>query len=218
MADSKKEPDGDKAAPKAKAKPNLLENKAIVLGVIVIVQAVVAIGLTQFVIVPRLNVSHADPGLEAAVAGGGDAHGKTEGKHGGEKKAEKKAEGKHGGEKKGGGGHGEGGAAAELPEGMGALVDLQEIVVTLAGDSARPRYLRIGVNLEVADASTVALIEARRPQLRDAVIMALSDKTPAMLSTPDGKKRLRDEIFRRTAEMLPEESLLNVYFSDLVVQ
>ncbi len=209
MADNKKEPEGDKAPPKAKGKPNLLENKAIVLGVIVVVQAVVAIGLTQFVIVPRLNVSRADPGLEAAAAGG--EKGAAEGKHGGEKKAEKKHEKKS--EKKG-----EGEGAIELPEGMGALVDLQEIVVTLAGDSGRPRYLRLGVNLEVADAETASLVEARRPQLRDAVIMALSDKTPAMLSTPEGKKRLRDEIFRRTAEMLPEESLMNVYFSDLVVQ
>jgi flagellar protein FliL len=209
MADNKKEAEGDKAAPKAKGKPNLLENKAVVLGVIVIVQAVVAIGLTQFVIVPRLNVSHADPGLEAGAPGGEKAPAKAEGKHGGEKKAEKKSEKK--GEKKGEG-------EVELPEGMGALVDLQEIVVTLAGDSGRPRYLRLGVNLEVADAETASLIEARRPQLRDAVIMALSDKTPAMLSTPEGKKRLRDEIFRRTAEMLPEESLMNVYFSDLVVQ
>lgn len=212
MADKQKEADGEKAAPKAKGKPNLLENKAIVLGVIVIVQAVVAIGLTQFVIVPKLNVGRADPGLEAAVAGGEKAAAKAEGGHG-EKKAEKKAE-KKGEKKEKKGGEG----AVELPEGMGALVDLQEIVVTLAGDSARPRYLRIGVNLEVADEETASLIEARRPQLRDAVIMALSDKTPAMLSTPDGKKRLRDEIFRRTSEMLPAESLLNVYFSDLVVQ
>lgn len=206
MADNKKEPEGDKAPPKAKGKPNLLENKAIVLGVIVVVQAVVAIGLTQFVIVPRLNVSRADPGLEAAAAGG-----EKKGEKKAEKKSEKKSEKK--GEKKG-----EGEGAVELPEGMGALVDLQEIVVTLAGDSGRPRYLRLGVNLEVADAETASLVEARRPQLRDAVIMALSDKTPAMLSTPEGKKRLRDEIFRRTAEMLPEESLMNVYFSDLVVQ
>ena len=48
--------------------------------------------------------------------------------------------------------------------------------------------------------------------------MTLSDKTSAMLSTPDGKKRLRDEIFRRASEQLPEGALLNVYFSDLVVQ
>ena len=88
----------------------------------------------------------------------------------------------------------------------------------LEADPARPRYLRIAVNLEMADPEFVPLVVGRRPQLRDAVIMTLSDKTPAMLSTPDGKKRLREEIFRRASEQLPEGALLNVYFSDLVVQ
>ncbi len=214
MAENKKDAEQDKAAPKAKGKPNLLENKALVLGIIVIVQAVVAIGLTQFVIVPRLGVGAAAAGGEAVA----DAHGEkpaAEGKHGEEAKGEKKEKKEKKSEKKGG--HGGGGEAGAEGEG-GNLADLQEIIVTLAGDSARPRYLRIAVNLEMADPEFVPLVVGRRPQLRDAVIMTLSDKTPAMLSTPDGKKRLREEIFRRASEQLPEGALLNVYFSDLVVQ
>lgn len=201
MADKQKDGDQEKAAPKAKAKPNLLENKAIVLGVIVIAQAAVAIGLTQFVIMPKLGVGTADAGAHAVA----EAHGEKapgEAKH---DKKEKKDDKK-------GGAHGAGGG------GTTSLADLQEIVVTLAGDSARPRYLRLGISLEMSDAAYVAEVEARRPQLRDAVIMALSDKTAAMLGTPDGKKRLREEIHRRAAEKLPEGALLNVYFSDLVVQ
>lgn len=214
MADNKKDAEAEKAAPKAKVKLNLLENKAVVLGAIVVAQAVVAIGLTQFVIVPRLGVGAADAGTPAGAL---DAHGakaKSEGKAGGEPKSEKKAahgakKAAHGGGAEAGGGEGTAG---------GSLADLQEIIVTLAGDSARPRYLRIGVNLELSDPSIVAEVDARRPEMRDAVIMTLSDKTAAMLATPDGKKRLRDEIFRKVAEKLPEGSLLNVYFSDLVVQ
>lgn len=210
MADKKTDADQDKAAPKAKAKPNLFENKAIVLGVIVVAQAVVAIGLTQFVIVPRLQGGH---GEEAAVAGaehgGGIPAEKVEGKHaGGEKKAEKKEKKEKKAEKKGEGGE----------EGGGTLVDLQEIVVTLAGDSARPRYLRLGINIETADEEIKMMLEEKRPQLRDAVIMALSDKTAAMLSTPEGKKRLREEIYGRACELSPEGGVLNVFFTDLVVQ
>lgn len=205
MADKKTEADQDKPAPKAKAKANLFENKAIVLGVIVVAQAVVAIGLTQFVIVPRLQ-GGGEPAV-AAAEGGAIPAGKVEGKHGEEKKAEKKPK-KH--EKKAEGGEGEGGG--------GTLVDLQEIVVTLAGDSARPRYLRLGVNIETADEETKVLLEEKRPQLRDAVIMALSDKTAAMLSTPEGKKRLREEIHGRATELAPEGGVLHVFFTDLVVQ
>lgn len=217
MADNKKDAEPEKAAPKVKGKPNLLENKAVVLGAIVVAQAVVAIGLTQFVIVPRLGVGAADAGAPAGEMDAEGAKAKPEGKSG---SADKKAV--HGAKPAAHGAktaaHGGGAAAAGAEGGGGSLADLQEIIVTLAGDSARPRYLRIGVNLELSDPSIVAEVDARRPEMRDAVIMTLSDKTAAMLATPEGKKRLRDEIFRRVAEKLPEGALLNVYFSDLVVQ
>ncbi len=160
-----------------KSKLAIFENKAILLGVIVIVQAVVAIGLTQFVIVPKLGVQGADmaetPELEEE--------------------------------------------AAAMPD-MGVLLGLEEIIVTLAGDAKRPRYLRISVNIELKDQLTADVVATRLPQLRDIVIMVLSEKTAAELSQPEGKKGLRDEIFRRINEKMPEGILMNVYFSDLVVQ
>ncbi|MDX2474350.1 MAG: flagellar basal body-associated FliL family protein [Candidatus Krumholzibacteria bacterium] len=162
---------------KAKSKLAIFENKAILLGVIVIVQAVVAIGLTQFVIVPRLGVQSADMGAAQP--------------------AEE--------------------SEAEMPE-MGVLLGLEEIIVTLAGDAQRPRYLRISVNIELKDQMTADVVATRLPQLRDIVIMVLSEKTAAELSLPEGKKGLRDEIFRRIDEKMPKGILMNIYFSDLVVQ
>ncbi|HPF71018.1 MAG TPA: flagellar basal body-associated FliL family protein, partial [Candidatus Krumholzibacteria bacterium] len=58
----------------------------------------------------------------------------------------------------------------------------------------------------------------RVPQLRDIVLMALGDKTVEELSTAAGKKALRDEIFRDIAARMPEGALMNVYFSDFVLQ
>ena len=48
--------------------------------------------------------------------------------------------------------------------------------------------------------------------------MACSGKSPEDLTTPEGKKGLRDEIFRKIDEKMPEGTLMNIYFSDLVVQ
>jgi flagellar FliL protein len=160
-----------------KSKLAIFENKAILLGVIVIVQAVVAIGLTQFVIVPRLGVQSADM-VDAQPADESEA---------------------------------------EMPE-MGVLLGLEEIIVTLAGDAKRPRYLRISVNIELKDQMTADVVATRLPQLRDIVIMVLSEKTAAELSLPEGKKGLRDEIFRRIDEKMPKGILMTIYFSDLVVQ
>lgn len=175
MAETKKEAAEEKPA---KAKGSLLDNKAVVLGVIVVAQVLVAIGLTQFVIVPKLGVT----GAQMAAEGGQEA------------------------------------AAAEEGHGAGELVDLEEIIVTLKSDPGRPRYLRINVSLEVADKIAAEHASTRRPQLRDVVIMALSDTSVEDLSSPDGKQNLRDEIFRRMQERMPDGVLMNVYFSDLVIQ
>lgn len=173
MADEKTD---DKEAKSVKSKLAFLENKVVMLGLIVVVQAVVAIGLTQFVILPRLGVQN------AGVAE--DQTGEVE---------------------------------VELPE-LGVLVNLQEIIVTLDPDARKPRYLRINVNLEVRDAVVAKIASERVPQLRDLVIMALSAKTVEDMTTPAGKKALRDEIFRDVSARMPEGALMNVYFSDLVVQ
>ncbi len=160
----------------AKAKGGIFENKAIVLGIIVVVQALLAIGLTQFLIVPKLGVQ--DAGMDGSAV-------------------EEPIE--------------------EMPE-MGVLVNLEDIVVTLVSNSKKPRYLRINVNLEVPNAVVAEVVSSRLPQLRDMVIMTVSDMTPEQISTPEGKRGLRDEIFRRIDEKMPAGTLMNVYFSDLVVQ
>ena len=161
---------------KGKGPLAIFENKAVLLGVIVVVQALVAIGLTQFLIVPKLGVQDADMSGQPIDE-----------------------------------------AVAEMPE-MGVLVGLEDIIVSLTSTTKKPRYLRININLEVKDAMVAQVVSSRLPQLRDMVIMACSDKTPEELGTPEGKKGLRDEIYRRIDEKMPEGTLMNVYFSDLVVQ
>ena len=158
------------------AKKGILENKAVLLGVIVIVQALVAIGLTQYVLVPKLTVQQAAVGSESMAQ-----------------------------------------IAADVPE-RGVMVGLNDIIVTLVGDARRPHYLRININLEVKDKSTAESVKVRLPQMRDVVIMTLSEKSIDDLSKPGGKMNLRAEIFRRLDESISGGKLMNVYFSDLVIQ
>jgi flagellar basal body-associated protein FliL len=154
----------------------VMDNRAVVLGVIVVVQTILAIALTHYVIVPRLH-----------AGAGGPTAGSV------------------------------GPVAPQLPV-TGVIVPLKEIIVTLDTDAYKPRYLRISVNLEVVDDDVADTVNERIPELRDVVIMALSTRTVADLADAAGKRRLRDEIFRDVATRLPAGTLLNVYFSDLVVQ
>jgi len=174
MADAKKE--AVEEAPK-KSKLGLFENKAILLGIIVVVQVGLAFGLTQFVIVPKLGVQGAAVTEEEA-------------------QAEKDA---------------------TMPE-MGVLVGLNEIIVTLKSTPHQPRYLRINVDLEVKNQVTADIVTSRIPQLRDIVIMTLSGRTAEDLNSAEGRKEIRDEIFRKIDAHFPDGTLMNIYFSDLVVQ
>ncbi len=157
-------------------KKGFLENKAVLLGLIVIVQALVAIGLTHYVLVPKLTVQ------QAAVSPGNIAD-----------------------------------LTSDVPQ-RGVMVGLEDIIVTLAGDSRRPHYLRININLEVKDKVTAEGVKMRLPQMRDVVIMTLSDKSLEDLSKPGGKMNLRAEIFKRLDDSITGGKLMNVYFSDLVIQ
>ncbi len=154
----------------------MLENKAVLLGIIVVVQALVAIGLTQYVLIPKLTVHQATVSGEPLVE-----------------------------------------LAAEVPQ-RGVMVGLQTIIVTLAGDSHRSRYLRINITLEVKDKITAESVKIRLPQMRDVVIMTLTEISAEDLSRPGGKMNLRAEIFRRLDESIAGGKLMNVYFSDLVIQ
>jgi flagellar FliL protein len=178
MAEEKNE-----AAPAPKTKPKLgalLENKVMLLGVIVIFQALTALAVTKFFIAPKLEAGAA---VAEAAAGGG--HGAAE---------------------------------AAGPEKEGEIVSLEEMIITLQGEGGTPHYARTNVGVEIADPKTAKALEERLPQLRDVVIMTLSSRTAADLLAPEGKEEARQEIMRRLNEKLPPGALLNVYFSDLMIQ
>jgi flagellar basal body-associated protein FliL len=176
MADQKQETEVQDQP--ATEKKSLLENRVVVLGAIVIVQAILAIALTQFVIVPQLSDRN------TALAGAENL------------------------------------AAGDMVPEMGVIVGLEEIIVSLQSreDKGASTYLRINVNLEVDTQKTADLVVTRLPQLRDIVIMTLATKQAVDLSSPAGTQEVRSEIFKRLAEKLPDGSLQNIFFSDLVIQ
>jgi flagellar FliL protein len=171
MAEETKDQEG---AGEAK-KPGLLDNKVIVLGGVVALQLLLAVGLTTMVIMPRLGAGQAASGVENP--------------------------------------------SLDIPEQeMGVLLSLGEIIVTLKGESAKARYLRITVDLELQDQVASDVAAERLPVLRDTVIMTLSDRSAEDLNRPEGMKGLRDELMRRLSERLPGDMLRHLYFSDLVIQ
>jgi flagellar FliL protein len=61
-------------------------------------------------------------------------------------------------------------------------------------------------------------MDARMPVLDDAVITMVSTKSYEDLYTADGKEALRQELMQVIASRVSEYHLMNVYFTEFVVQ
>lgn len=99
----------------------------------------------------------------------------------------------------------------------GVIVSLQEMIVSLNSGS-KARYLRTTVNVEAADASAATIVEERMAEFRDATIMALSHHAVEDLLSFEGKEAVKAEIKDRLKALMDEGLVLNVYYSDFVVQ
>lgn len=99
----------------------------------------------------------------------------------------------------------------------GTIVMLEDITVNLQAEK-RSHYLRLKIGLEVADPLVEAEIGERSAEIRDIVITSASERRVDELITVRGKEQLKQELKNRINARLQNGELLNVYFSDFVVQ
>lgn len=138
-------------------------------------------------------------GAEQAPAEGGQAPAKAEEKGGG---------GEKGGEK---GEKGKEGAGKPKP------VSLAPFVVNLSDPLGR-RYLKLTIMVETTGAPANAELADKEPQVRDQIIMLLSSKTYQELSTMESKMALKADIVRRLNQIMGGSKVLQVYFTEMVIQ
>ena len=100
---------------------------------------------------------------------------------------------------------------------IGEIYAMEPFVVNLA-DPKGKRYLKIKIELELESPEAVAIAEKVSPKLRDMVIMMLTSLTFEDVMTPEGKIRIRDELFERFNQIMRPERIKNIYFTEFVVQ
>jgi flagellar FliL protein len=146
-----------------------------------------------------------DPAEGEAEAGG--EHGEAKkGEHGEAKK------GDHGGAKKGGGGHGEEAA------GGGSFVAIPTMIVNLNSDDGTPRYLRLTVQLELADEADKAAVEAIIPKVIDQFQTYLRELRVRDLRGSGGIYRLQMELLWRVNQAAAPAEVKDVLFQEILIQ
>ena len=97
------------------------------------------------------------------------------------------------------------------------IIPLDTLIVNLSGSNGR-RYLRVKINLDAKDGDVKKLIEAKSIQIKDRLISILSSKTLEDIEGLEARENLRKEVKDAVDVVLKAEGVLQVYFTEFVVQ
>ena len=100
---------------------------------------------------------------------------------------------------------------------LGPLFSLDTFIVNLA-DAGRNRYLRITMDLELAESNDSAKLTERLSQVRDSILMILPSKQFDDIASMEGKIALRDEIITKINGLFAKNVITNIFFTEFVVQ
>lgn len=105
----------------------------------------------------------------------------------------------------------------DIPRSNTQIVPLPVFTVNLS-DAATTRYLKVGMEIELSSPEAAQEIQNQMVKIRDSIIILLSSKTYADLSTPVGKAQLKNEVASRINQILGTPRVVRVYFTEFVVQ
>ena len=100
---------------------------------------------------------------------------------------------------------------------VGPMVNLESFIVNIMDDE-ESRYLKASITVEVDTPETAAEMTQRMPQIKDAVLLLVGNKTFGELSDLQGKIQLRAELINKINSILPKGKVKRIYFTDFVVQ
>lgn len=99
---------------------------------------------------------------------------------------------------------------------------LEQFTVNLQKSDGDDHYLQVEMDLQVADNKVVESIKLRMPQIRNAMLLLLSSKSPEELAPVEGKQKLSAEIVAQINKIIgakeSKKGVLGVYFSSFVIQ
>lgn len=99
---------------------------------------------------------------------------------------------------------------------------MEPFTVNLQPDDAGDQYLQVAFSLQVTDEKELENIKPYLPQVRSRLLLLLSGKKAAEISTVEGKKKLADEILAQVKQpFVPggaSQHVTNVFFTSFVIQ
>ena len=108
-------------------------------------------------------------------------------------------------------------AAAKAPAAP-VFLDLPDIVANLNAGPRRASYIKLKAKLELARPEDQAIVQAAMPRVLDLFQTYLREMRPDELRGTAGTYRLREELVARSSIAAQPAQVLNVLFTELLVQ
>lgn len=100
---------------------------------------------------------------------------------------------------------------------IGPMVDIEEFIVNIiSGDTAH--YVKASLTVELTNEDVKIEVETRMPQMRDAILLLIGNKTYEELQDLQGKKQLKAELKSKINSFLQTGKVRSIYFTNFVVQ
>jgi len=106
---------------------------------------------------------------------------------------------------------------AESASELGPMINIESFIVNILDDQGT-RYLKAAITLEAEKPETAEELDARLPQIRDAILLLVGNKTFGELNDLQGKLQLRADLISRLNEILQSGTIRKIYFTEFVVQ
>jgi len=100
---------------------------------------------------------------------------------------------------------------------IGPMVEIKEFVVNIIGEDTT-HYVKASLSLELDKDTTLDEVSKRMPQIRDAILLLIGNKTFAELQDIQGKNQVKAELKSKINSFLRTGSVTNIYLTDFVVQ
>jgi len=100
---------------------------------------------------------------------------------------------------------------------VGPMVNIDSFIVNISDDQ-ESRYLKATITIEVDGEEASMEVNQRMPQIKDAILLLIGNKTFHELSDLQGKIQLRAELINKINSILLKGKVKRIYFTDFVVQ
>lgn len=107
--------------------------------------------------------------------------------------------------------------AAEEAAEIGPMVNIEEFIVNIISEGEN-HYVKASLALELSGEETVEEVNKRMPQIRDAILLLIGNKTFEELQDLQGKKQLKAELKAKINAFLQTGRVKAIYLTDFVVQ